>query len=1455
MLFLFSILPLIAGVLSLAARQTNNSIDLSIVGSWKTTPFKLNVLESVSSEEPTLYEPLVEKLLGLEVTNEDGEIEVGLKDEYCLTDQQYYSYAMSLVQSNITRSFIDVNLANRVDSPRIEAHYKYFRDFIAPKKHCSSGKAFIIQGSEVYCNPTDVFALKTAESSLDLEPMDHLLGDSKNFYVLYGDFSVDSFREMFSYLYQSMLSGKLSFIWRYIPDETVQDYELLGGYGIDLTLKRTDYIVIDDRGFTEEQQKKLKFEGSDKVVTREEVDEEEDFWEEYKPDVPKLKADDLKDLAIRVSKFVLDLDSSDGKKLELLTGLVEDFPKFAANFAGLHYNDSDLRMLALESLQDSQIDIPDGLYINNAVVPAIKSDMFAVLKILKRELKYTEIFREIGINSSSANSILSTFASYEYNFAKMPYRRYDYSDFSSSIVYFNNIEEDYPYSSLVSAREAYSEEPPLGQIPPARENIYETVFIFDLTDPAKLYYSLAMINQVLSKGVPERVGIVPIASSDLGKRAAEEFLKVSATSGSNAALKFLHELNHYVSTDKLDPKALESLEQPDTKDVKHILRSIRSFQNNFKLGLEPRMVVNGVIFPFDENWQLAIRQLSFDVYHLYESFQRDMIPANMPFRDYLLSGSLKQRVPYLIPDNIQSSQTNFLSVPSLQHILLLDNFTNGVATIVNHKCKSATCYRTLSPKTLTLVGGFDDRNFRHQISEAIKYVEGSNNIKLRIVDLGHTKEFEAFKERLASEGITTALQFLSIVESVGIVASGAENVGKIFGISRNSGIHLILNGRSMDITGYPTVTPEQFDILMEFEGRLRLTPLWKMLKRQKSAQSVGKSVFKDKYDWFEYTTWLLSDTQFKSDEEFVYEGLPRYGTDVLNEALSLHIPAKSDPLIYVSLVIDPVSEGAQKYLSMLSLFEEMDFVDIRIHLRPAAEIESVDIKRLYRGMFKSKARFNGTGAIDRDSLKVAFNDVPEKTLFTLNVDDPQSWTVSIKEANADLDNVKLDLTGPVSGVYELQNILVEGYASDITAPGMRPIGLPVELVNELGQASSDTNIMANFGYLQLKANPGRWTFRIKPDSQGSRIYSLIGLENKDSREVAVQGYPLYILSLNGPTMFPKFTKKPGKEDEYLVEVGEQEDEGKKSLFARIKNSVSFGSKKNNQADINIFTVASGHLYERFLGIMTASVMAHTRHTVKFWLIENYMSPQLKRDLPILAEHYGFKYELVTYKWPSWLRHQREKQRVIWGYKILFLDVLFPQDLDKIIFVDSDQIVRTDMKELVDLDLEGAPYGFTPMGDSRDEMEGFRFWKQGYWKKLLGDKYKYHISALYVVDLDKFRRIAAGDILRHHYQQLSNDPESLSNLDQDLPNNLQDVIKIHSLPQNWLWCETWCSDDSLKDARTIDLCNNPLTKEPKLDRARRQIPEWTTYDDEISLLIRQSTENDSVISEATTHDEL
>ena len=57
-------------------------------------------------------------------------------------------------------------------------------------------------------------------------------------------------------------------------------------------------------------------------------------------------------------------------------------------------------------------------------------------------------------------------------------------------------------------------------------------------------------------------------------------------------------------------------------------------------------------------------------------------------------------------------------------------------------------------------------------------------------------------------------------------------------------------------------------------------------------------------------------------------------------------------------------------------------------------------------------------------------------------------------------------------------------------------------------------------------------------------------------------------------------------------------------------------------------------------------------------------------------------------------------------------------------------------------------------------------------------------------------------------------------------------------QEWLWCETWCGNGTKAQAKTIDLCNNPLTKEPKLDGARRIVKEWPALDAEQRAFTQQ-----------------
>lgn len=533
----------------------------------------------------------------------------------------------------------------------------------------------------------------------------------------------------------------------------------------------------------------------------------------------------------------------------------------------------------------------------------------------------------------------------------------------------------------------------------------------------------------------------------------------------------------------------------------------------------------------------------------------------------------------------------------------------------------------------------------------------------------------------------------------------------------------------------------------------------------------------------------------------------------------------------ILLIVDPLSKAAQHAVPLVRYLATMVSARARIVLNPVEKISEAPLKRFYRTVLPVTTK----GGAAKQTAAV-FTKLPTAPLLTLGMHVPSAWLVQAFQSPYDLDNIHLEsTTNGVHAIFKLENILLEGRSYEDGSYQPTP-GLQLQL-NPIGGRGTavDTLVMANLGYFQLKANPGVWQLGIRP----GRSLDVYDFHSIDDVEVNADSQPKLVLnSFSGKNVYVTMTRRPGMEKAKLLSTGEDVSadgdgglwDSLSGLMGKKKETAGTQASDRSGETINVFSLASGHLYERFLKIMMLSVLKNTKNPVKFWFLKNCMSPQLQEFLPHFAAEYGFSYELVQYKWPAWLNIPPTKHRQIWGYKILFLDTLFPLDVNKIIFVDADQVVRADLKELIEIDLEGAPYGYTPFCSDRKEMDGFRFWNSGYWKGHL-DGRPYHISALYVVDLIRFRQLAAGDRLREQYQGLSRDPNSLSNLDQDLPNNMVHQVPIKSLPQEWLWCETWCSDDIKPAAKTIDLCNNPLTKEPKLEAAVRIVSEWSDLDAE------------------------
>jgi UDP-glucose:glycoprotein glucosyltransferase len=975
-----------------------------------------------------------------------------------------------------------------------------------------------------------------------------------------------------------------------------------------------------------------------------------------------------------------------------------------------------------------------------------------------------------------------------------------------------------------------------------------------------------VVNQVqtfIKRLIPIRFGLVPTASSPNAISQLKVAHYLQETYGLSSLLHYLEESASKGKAGEADKASFGAATKERTaradKEVlsfDQVLKSehydivaTRSADYQRRLGLQgaaPHFLVNGIPVSRESNWMQELSMLiSRDLKLIQQGIIEGVFEEDALLPDFFLAGAFERRNTFIMPED-----------PKSVRIVDLATIFGSDSTILDQIPQVEPESGVLGGIHIIVVGDFESETGLKLVTDALKFRKENGEMELLLVHNGATEpegsmsHLNALQHALAKgadiDGMLDAITSSELLkssesdsqEAIQIHRRLAEALGFDAGTEG-----LVVNGRAVGpIPKEYSLSVEEIGQLVAYERSKRIEPVAKASLSLRLNKKLTQPLELAKL------TSMVTLSTISDVPEGIFESMPDFRMDVSEKWKTEHsvitVSNSEDPAINVAVVLDPASETAQRWLPILKVLSELAGVQLKIFLNPKDELKELPVKRFYRYVLESEPSFSADGSLSRPGA--SFTGVPVEALLTLGMDVPTSWLVAPKESVYDPDNIKLSTLkagANVDAIYALEHILIEGHSRDVTT-NSPPRGVQLVLGTEDNPHFADTIIMANLGYFQFKAQPGVWQINLKP-GRSEKLFNIDSVGGLGYRpQPGDESTEVTLLSFQGRTLFPRLSRKPGHEDDDVLETGAQPGSARDYLskgfnFASgVLSSVGVGSKsEEQQADINIFSVASGHLYERMLNIMMVSVMRHTKHTVKFWFIEQFLSPSFRAFLPHLAEEYGFSYEMVTYKWPHWLRPQKEKQREIWGYKMLFLDVLFPLSLDKVIFVDADQIVRTDMYDLVTHDLEGAPYGFTPMGDSRTEMEGFRFWKKGYWSTFLRGK-PYHISALYVVDLNRFRAIAAGDRLRGQYQMLSADPNSLSNLDQDLPNHMQHHIPIHSLPQEWLWCETWCSDEDLASARTIDLCNNPQTKEPKLARARRQVPEWTVYDDEIAALAKR-----------------
>uniref|UniRef100_A0A671PG61 UDP-glucose:glycoprotein glucosyltransferase 2-like n=1 Tax=Sinocyclocheilus anshuiensis TaxID=1608454 RepID=A0A671PG61_9TELE len=1371
-------------------------------------------------------------------------------------------------------NLLKLSLSLRAYSPAVHAFQQIARDE-PPPDGCV---AFVVVHGQNACSTKDMKKLlKTAAGRPRpyLYKSDHqypgVNGTDLPVAVLYAEIGTKDFNTFHKVLSERAQEGKLIYVLRHFVSEPKNEKMLLSGYGVELAIKSTEYKAVDDtqvkvttdnvdendevQGFLFGKLKKSHPE------LQEELGELRKHLLESTNDMTPLKVWELQDLSFQAASRIMTVPKFDS--LKLMQELSQNFPSRA-------------RVFTFQRLSESMGIHPGdaSLFINGIHVDLDLHNPFSILDILRTEAKILEGLHNLGIKGSSISKFLHlpSSATLEDSYA-LDIRH-------TSIMWINDIEKDSMYRHWPSSLQELLRATFPGVIRQIRRNFYNLVLFLDPVQEESI--ELVKLAELFYKhNIPLRyvIGFVLVVSADD---------KVDGYLDAGVAL---FRLLNYISEEYDEAQAFTSMifnrvEVGESLSVDTVTAYLKnkfpkanaarilgvdsSYDDNRKagggfyrksgLGALPVGLFNGVPLSSEEmdpeELETALLQKIMETTNF---FQRAvfMITESVDVVDFLMEQA--NVVPRINP-LILSSERRYLDFTSSPVADDWDDTT--VFSYLDSRDKTAIVSKRIKYFIrdgesclfhIYFVGGFIFYSLIHSVC-----LQKSSRSSCRVGTISNpsgkpTEDnsglYRAVWASLLTQSSKNTLDFtlkLLKEENVELLKQGTKikhllQLGmdhdafeKKFNTMELDFLHsqqkyckevlklkagqraVVSNGRILSLLDEEEeFSVEDFHLLEKITLRTSAEKIKSKIKQMNlNAQKASDLIMK--------VDALLTSSP---------KGEARKDVKFLKDKHSiLQLAQREDEVFYdVVAIVDPLTRDAQKLAPLLVVLGQVVNMKVQVFMNCRAKLSEMPLKSFYRYVLEQDVSFFGNNSLSPGPV-AHFTEIPESPLLTLNMITPESWMVEAVRSPYDLDNIHLqEVSGVVNAEYELEYLLLEGHCFDLST-GQPPRGLQFTLGMRQEPLMHDTIVMANLGYFQLKANPGAWMLRLR-EGRSEDIYQIQAHDGTDSPLDA--GDVIVVLnSFHSKIIKVKVQKKPDKLNEDLLNEGTES----KGLW----DSITSVDKDDKKTDVlNIFSVASGHLYERFLRIMMLSVLQHTKTPVKFWFLKNYLSPSFKDTISHMAKAYGFQYELVQYKWPRWLHQQTEKQRIIWGYKILFLDVLFPLAVDKIIFVDADQIVRADIKELRDLDLEGAPYGYTPFCDSRKEMEGYRFWKTGYWASHLGQR-KYHISALYVVDLKKFRKIAAGDRLRGQYQALSQDPNSLSNLDQDLPNNMIHQVKLE--------CNVNCIDSVSQFRHTIDRCNNPKTKEPKLSAAVRIVPEWSKYDNEIKQFLKQVKEQEEKITE-------
>jgi UDP-glucose:glycoprotein glucosyltransferase len=1058
-----------------------------------------------------------------------------------------------------------------------------------------------------------------------------------------------------------------------------------------------------------------------------------------------LKAWQMQDLSLQCAYRALS-ENTPEEAFNTLVELSQNFPSRARLLSKIKV-DSSFRE-SHKSNQDefrSYMEIEPGqsaLFINSIPQSLDTIDLYVLLNTLLNEGQMMERLHMIGLNKTHIRQLLTN----ELNIQTINY----ILDFRHpSILWLNDLENDNQYTKWPSSYYDLLRNNFFGGLRTIRKNLYNLVVIIDPSQIDTSYELMKNLEAYFVHELPIRIGLIFITTNDYGINLYRAFRYLLKYNGNpTRALNFLNELYKSKSTDvqeifskiaKYSGSLSSIFDEDNPFEIERNEMNLYFEQSGLSRGI-PHVLFNGnpltseELLPtsFEDVITTRMLKMQFDiqqqVYHGQLKDSDDIIeilntkPNVVKRLNQRIFGQTSSMPTIYVDLSVINGQgKDLLNINKFQNLSVREQASIIMASMI-YLGKKDELGQPLYPITLWIACDLDRLDGRQLFLNALTYLKSHSHARLGLLasfysesrpgshpitkaiytairllspPIARTFILKLLKDESIIEDLLSQRKTWSDVAVSGLsgqtleheIATFNDNIFQSHTIFLEDGLHLIRGSRIVLVNGRilgPLHENEQFteDDFILLDKHLSTTINDRLIRIvNKLELSNDPSQLSD---LLMRISSIISQSD-KSSTSIIRKQTPR----ILSTSKGvLHLPVQNidEPAFLLEAIIDPASRDGQRLLSLISALRQSINLELIIYFNCKLQLSEIPLKSFYRYVYDTNLQ---------QMPNALFHHVPETPILTLGMVTPESWMVEAVTSPYDLDNIHLeDVPIGVNANFELQYLLIEGQCFDETQS--YPRGLQLILGTNKTKNIFDTIVMANLGYFQLKAFPGVWHLNLR-EGRSDDIYTIASHDNTDTSTRTSQPVIIAIRSFDARWIKVYVGKKSGKENEKLLEDSPEDSAtGTGSIwdsfnFGGSSSSSSTANKLDEITDdtINIFSVASGHLYERLLRIMMISVLKNTKKPVKFWFLKNFLSPSFTSFLPYYAQHYNFTYELVQYKWPKWLTvYPSEKQRVIWGYKILFLDVLFPLDVKKVIFVDADQVVRADMAELRDLDLNG-----------------------------------------------------------------------------------------------------------------------------------------------------------------------